>query len=110
MSKISKDYQKLMAVLDKLKERCKNMAVLEKCVPWGEYAANIQEAMDIISDYEKVVADLNRMAQRYEIAKTARRADAGIYMCPECGKRTYYNHTHCHRCGQKLSWIGVSKL
>lgn len=26
------------------------------------------------------------------------------FACPRCGKRVAYRHTHCHWCGQKMTW------
>ncbi len=28
----------------------------------------------------------------------------GVWICPKCGKRVQYNHTHCHWCGKKMGW------
>ena len=27
-----------------------------------------------------------------------------VWLCPKCGKRVQYNHTHCHWCGKKMGW------
>lgn len=67
-------------------------------------AGVIAEAVDIISDYEKVTAQNAEMMQRYEKPEMAIKRQAGIYTCPLCGKRTHVGHTHCHWCGKKLSW------
>lgn len=100
---MTKDYQKLIADLDKLKERCESMAVLEKCVPWGEWAANLQEAMDIISDYEQVATSLGRMTEHYQQEEKPI-YKSGVWCCPRCGKRIRDNHDHCHWCGKKVGW------
>ena len=98
MSKASKDYQKIIKQIEGLKERCNDT---EK--------AAVQEAMDIISDYEKVVTSLNRMIEQYERKNMARKMATGIYVCPNCGKRVTVNHSHCHRCGKKIDWKGAVK-
>ena len=28
----------------------------------------------------------------------------GIWVCPDCGRKTAYNHSYCHWCGKKLGW------
>ena len=94
MSKVSKDYQKIIERLDDLQDICKEEAEIQL----------LKETMDIISDYEKVVADLNRMIQHYETPERARMVTEDLYICPHCGKRTKYNHSHCNWCGKKLGW------
>lgn len=73
-----------------------------------EVAENIvvalTEAMDIISDYEKVVESLNRMTEQYERPEMTRKIAAGVYVCPNCGKRVQIGHSHCHWCGKRVSW------
>lgn len=64
----------------------------------------VEEAISIISDYEKATAQTAELLQKYEQPAMAVRRAAGLYTCPLCGKRTQVGHTHCHRCGKKLSW------
>ena len=95
MSKVdtSMEYQEIIDRLDCLREH--NLTETELSV--------LQEAMDIISDYEKVVSELNRLLQHYETeAKSINRN--GAYCCPECGRRVQFNHSHCHYCGKRIGW------
>ena len=93
MSNDSLKYQEIVDRLDCLRDY--NLSETELLV--------LQEAMDIISDYEKVVAELNRLLQHYETeAKPINRS--GVYCCPECGRRVQFNHSHCHYCGKRIGW------
>lgn len=94
MSKASKDYQKIIKKLDDLQDRCKEESEIQ----------TLKEAMDIISDYEKAVADYNRMIQHYETPVRAIRKSEDLYTCPRCGRRVHYHNSHCHFCGKQISW------
>ena len=103
MSKASKEYQKLINDLDSLRDYCKEMAREQPNGSWRNDIESLQEAMDIISDYEKVVSDSNRLIQHYETeARPINRS--GVWCCPECGRRVQYNHSHCHYCGKRMGW------
>jgi hypothetical protein len=96
MGKTSKEYQRIIDTLD---------AIAKDGQLAGMEALNlVHEAMDIVSDYEQAAAQTAYLIQKYETAEMAVRKAAGIYTCPECGKRAQPGHTHCHWCGKKLSW------
>ena len=95
MSKASKDYQKIIAELVCLKA---------ECTITDSGMAALQEAIDIISDYEKVVSESNRMIRHYETKDKPVNRGSGIWCCPECGRRVNYNHSHCHWCGKRIGW------
>lgn len=103
MSKASKGYQKIMEQLERLREHCSDMAKGGDEV-WKNDEAALQEAMDIIHDYESVVESHNRMVKHYETADMTIKRQAGVYVCPYCGKRIQVGHTHCHWCGKKVQW------
>lgn len=103
MSKASKEYQNIIKQLESLKDHCSEMAQ-DGDAPWKNDVAALQEAMDIIADYEKVVDQNNRMAAHYETAEMTIKRQAGIYVCPACGKRVQVGHTHCQWCGKKVTW------
>ena len=85
-------YNALIEILDNLKDRCEN-----------EEAAALQEAMDIISDYEAAVKNEAMMSKHYEtVAKPIQKS--GVWVCPACGKKIPYNHSYCHWCGKKVGW------
>ena len=103
MSKTSKDYQKIMEQLERLREHCCDMAKGGEEV-WKDDETALQEAMDIIHDYESIVASHNRMVEHYETADMTIKRQAGVYVCPNCGKRVQVGHSHCHWCGKKVQW------
>lgn len=103
MNKASKDYQKIIGQLERLREHCSDMAKGGDEV-WKNDEAALQEAMDIIHDYESVVESHNRMVEHYEAADMTIKRQAGVYVCPYCGKRIQVGHTHCHWCGKKVQW------
>lgn len=105
MSKPTRDYQQIIKQLEDLQGHCSSMVAPKDAEEiWKSDVDALQEAIDIISDYEKATAQAAAMVQKYEQPEmTIKRAD-GIYTCPLCGKRTQVGHTHCHWCGKKLRW------
>ena len=99
----TKDYKKIIAQLDNLQEHTRSMERDGEEI-WKQDSEALQEAMDIISDYEKVVASLNRMIEQYERPEITRKIAAGVYVCPNCGKRVQVGHSYCHWCGKRVSW------
>ena len=99
----TKDYKKIIAQLDNLQEHTRSMERDGEEI-WKQDSEALQEAMDIISDYEKVVASLNRMIEQYERPEITRKIAAGVYVCPNCGKRVRVGHSYCHWCGKRVSW------
>ena len=79
MSKASKDYQRIINTLDIIAQ--------DEQLAGMEAKELVREAMDIIHDYESVVADHNRMVEHYETAEMTIKRQAGVYVCPNCGKR-----------------------
>ena len=96
MSKASKDYQKIIKALETI-SHVEQLAEMEE-------KAMVREAMDIIHDYESVVASHNRMVEHYETATLTIKRQAGVYVCPNCGKRVQEGHSYCHWCGKKVKW------
>lgn len=103
MARVSKDYKRIIEQLSNLKDHTKEMAQDGDEV-WEKDAYALTEAMDIISDYEKCVEQTNQLTKQYETLEMARKSGAGVYVCPQCGKRTQVGHSHCHWCGKRLSW------
>lgn len=101
------DYKEIIKAMKDLREHCNEMLEDKDTEPYSIWQTDVDaldEAMDIIADYEKATAQLSEMTQRYEMPEMAVRRSAGLYTCPLCGKRTQVGHTHCHWCGKKLSW------
>lgn len=86
------DYDALIKKLDDLKDRCET-----------EEVAAIQEAMDIISDYEKAAVNEAMMSRHYEKADKPI-YKCGVWVCPACVKKIPYHHSYCHWCGKKVGW------
>lgn len=99
----TKDYKKIIAQLDNLQEHTRSMEHDGEEI-WKQDSEALQEAMDIISDYEKVVTSLNRMIEQYERPEITRKIAAWVYVCPNCGKRVQVGHSYCHWCGKRVSW------
>ena len=100
-------YKEIIKALKDLREHCNEMLEDKDTEPYSIWQTDVDaldEAMDIIADYEKATAQNAEMTQRYEMPEMAIRRSAGLYTCPLCGKRTQVGHTHCHWCGKKLSW------
>lgn len=98
-------YKEIMNQIESIRDHCKDMARGKDADEiWQRDADALDEAMDIIADYEKATAQNTEMIQRYEMPEMATKRAAGLYTCPLCGKRTQIGHTHCHWCGKKLSW------
>ena len=89
------NYQKLINDLDNLKDYCYEMSKEQPRGAWKDDMESLLEAMDIISDYEKVAPEAARMSQHYEtVAKPIQKS--GVWVCPACGKKIPYHHSYCH--------------
>lgn len=98
-------YDEIIEQLENIKDHCSDMARGKDADEiWQKDVDALDEAIDIIADYEKATAQNAEMMQRYEKPEMAIKRQAGIYTCPLCGKRTQVGHTHCHWCGKKLTW------
>lgn len=105
MSKPTRNYQQIIKQLEDLQDHCSSMVAPKDAEEiWKSDVDALQEAIDIISDYEKATAQAAAMVQKYEQPEMTIKRAAGIYTCPLCGKRTQVGHTHCHWCGKKLRW------
>lgn len=108
--KTSKNYQKIITQLESLYAHALDMARGDDTDDiWKEDMEALQEAIDIIYDYEKATEQATELIQKYEVAEPIIRREMGIYVCPLCGKRTEENHSHCHWCGKKLQWDKFSR-
>ena len=72
----------------------------------------IKEALQdsAAEELESTLQDYHDLAQQYSDLMTKYCYEAkpvkrnGIWVCPECGRKIVYNHSHCHWCGKKLGW------
>lgn len=97
------NYKKIVDDLDSLKDYCSEMAREQPRASWKQDIDTLQEAMDIVSDYEKVAVNEARMSQHYEMTAKPIHKN-GIWTCPACGKKIPYHHSYCHWCGKKIGW------
>lgn len=101
---MSREYKNIIGALEKMQCHCESMTRdKDNDEVWQKDVCALQEAMGIISDYEKAVSDASRMKRHYETpARPVHRS--GVWCCPHCGKRIQYNHSHCHWCGKRIGW------
>lgn len=92
----TKDYKKIIAQLDNLQEHTRSMERDGEEI-WKQDSEALQEAMDIISDYEKVVASLNRMIEQYERPEITRKIAAACKVSQMTGLRTSPSQSQKHR-------------
>ena len=92
MPKISRTYSEIIDHLENLKTDNQ------------EEAEVIAEACDVIHDYEAAVEQANELIRKYETPLPAIKRSPDFYQCPACSKRTSRGHTHCHWCGQLLTY------
>lgn len=96
MSKVSRDYKNIIKQPNDCRDGCEQMSADGMDV--------LQEAADIIADYEAMAKHNREMIEKYEKEQPVIKRGMDFYQCPACGKRTSRNHTHCHWCGKKLGW------
>lgn len=67
-------------------------------------------------ELESTLLDYHDLARQYEDMLTVFYYEEkpvfrnGIWLCPKCGKRIAYNHTHCHWCGKKIGWARTRRM
>lgn len=95
------EYKKIIEKLDEIRETSTDLH--------GESLDALQEAADIIQDYEAATNTLARMQKKYEQPVNAINRGMGYWQCPQCMKRITERHSHCHWCGQAIAWMERSK-
>ena len=106
------EYQRILKQFQSLLEHVKTMSKEKNADKiWEADAKALQEAMDIIADYEKATEQTSRLLGQYEIAAPVIRHMCDLYACPHCGERVIPGHAvhHCRRCGQRLAWDALPK-
>lgn len=98
------DYKKLIEQMKSLKKNSQ-MYITEDTDPiWQADVDALDEAMDIIADYEKVTGQLSAMLLKYQTEKDPIDRGMGVYQCPDCGAITKQGNAHCWTCGRMLGW------
>lgn len=69
-----------------------------------EEAAAVDEACDILYDYDAVCENATRMTLRYETKVEAVEKANQTYYCPICDRRIHVPDAWCHWCGQRIKW------
>lgn len=98
---MGKDYQTIVEKLDLIKLNIPELG--------EEYINVLEEAADIISDYEAAVEQTAELQQKYEVPTPAiyTGEDARCfrhYQCPECSGQVRERRNHCSWCGKALDW------
>ena len=60
-------------------------------------------------EQEREAESLIKEALQKQIAKKVERHSDGTHFCNVCGNTVKSYQNYCYECGQKLSWIGVTK-
>lgn len=103
------DYERLIQQMESLKENSQSFITDDSDPVWREDVEALDEAMDIIADYEKVTKQLSMMIQKYEREKDPIDRGMGMYQCPDCGCMTKLGDDHCRRCGRRLNCMPKGK-
>lgn len=69
----------------------------------AEGFTDLDAVLDLLTDYRSLAKQYQTMRRKYEAPAKPTHKD-GVWHCPGCNGRVQINHTHCHRCGQKLGW------
>ena len=67
-------------------------------------AEALEEALDILQDYEKQARQAKKDAKHFHTETKPRRENGG-WLCPKCKRKVRHNHSYCYWCGKKLGWI-----
>lgn len=99
------DYKKIVGQLQNLKDHCKDWADKEEPDNvWNKDVEALDEAMDIIYDYEQAVTTSARLIAKHETVKDAIDRGMGLWQCPDCQRMISYGNEYCHWCGRRLGW------
>lgn len=69
---------------------------------------NAEALTDLFFDYNAAATTNETLYKKFLTGTPAIRVREGLWLCPNCKKRTGFNHSHCHWCGKKLAWKGES--
>lgn len=58
---------------------------------------------NLVLDYTRQREQYKNMVQKFIDPAAPIRKD-GVWHCPECNSRTFFNHSHCRRCGKRMRW------
>ncbi len=82
---------------DEINDVLMNFGVINK--PFMDGASKNLEV--VLQDYVDLAEQYQKLVNHY--CKEKKPTYVGDeYYCPDCGKKVYYYHRHCHACGKKL--------
>lgn len=87
---------------EKLKEIAKQFETVSKAL--SEFGIKVEELADVLQDYAALAKEHGAMVEHFHHEAKPRRLVNGTWVCPSCGAKTPFNHSHCHKCGKRLSW------
>lgn len=99
---MERTYEKLEAHLKAARTHFEGLAALTDETEdgsWQQAADALDEALDIIYDYQKQADRLSGLEDRERV--TPPKKVCGAYVCQRCGRSTNPVHTYCHTCGQR---------
>lgn len=103
------DYKKLIEQMESLKTNIHLRLTEDPDPAWLADLDALDEAMDIVADYEKVTEQLSLMFAKYEAAKTPIDRGMGAFQCPDCSCMVRAGDGHCRRCGRRLGRVPKAK-
>ena len=86
------------------------LRINEVLVRFGVIKESLQD--NAAEELESTLQDYHDLATQYSVMMTTFCYEDrpikrnNVWLCPKCGKRVQYNHTHCHWCGKKMGWDG----
>lgn len=89
-------YEKLVGALNSIAEKLT-----------GNEKKAVEEAADIVHDYEAATQTAARLSRQYETPKRIIRRGSGSFntwQCPTCHRYIGYKNDFCHWCGQRIQW------
>lgn len=90
---------------DKLISELERLRIFLGRVMDAEGVKSIEEAMDIINDYQEIAAKSGETVEHFQMeSRPVRKGD--FWCCPACGKPINPHHDYCHWCGKKMGWSG----
>ena len=92
MNKADEDLKKILKQFKTIRETA------------SEFGIKIEELADVLQDYAALAKEYRAMVEHFHHEAKPKRLADGTWVCPECGAKTPFNHSYCHKCGKRLSW------
>lgn len=69
----------------------------------SEGIKDLEQARDLIADYNALAAQYQTLHLKYEQGRKAERL-CGSFLCPDCHRKTYSGNNFCWNCGLRIDW------